>query len=79
MIETFEYLSKTSFSKSGYNFKSVTYMLALFCYVLVFIVIKPIILNPIWSTWRTFCIFALVDIQPVNCIVIEDFLFFYFH
>ena len=51
-------------------------MAPLFRYILILIIVKPIVVYAIWGYWRAFCGFPIRNVEPVNCIVIQDFCLF---
>lgn len=78
MIKTFEDLAEATFSKLANDFESVRYVVALFSDVLVLVVIESIVVYPIGRRWRTFGSFSIVNIEPIDDIVVEDFCFLIF-
>ena len=79
VVKTFEYLAEASLSEPVDNLKSIANVLAFLGNVLVLVVIESVVVHAIWCRWRPFGGLPIINIEPVNSIVVEDFLLFNFH
>jgi len=79
VVEAFKYLAKTTLTKPVYNFKTVADMLAFLGDVLILIVIETAVVDAVGRGWWALRRLSLVDVEPVDGVVVQDFLLFNFH
>jgi hypothetical protein len=70
MVKCFKNLTKTSFTESCCDFKSIGDMLSFIGYILIFVIIEAIVVNAIRSCRWAFLSFSIMDIKPIYSIVI---------
>lgn len=79
VIKTFEYLAEAALSEPVDDLEAVADVLAFLGDVLVLVVVEAVVVDAVgrsrWSLGRL----ALVDVEPVDRIVVEYFLFFDLH
>jgi hypothetical protein len=73
MIEAFEYLSKRAFTLSFGNLETVSYLVSNFAYILTFVIVKAIIIDPI----GTHNSFLIVNVQVKDLVIFKDLCSFY--
>lgn len=79
MVEAFKYLAETALAEPVHNFETVADMLAFLGDVLVLVVVEAVVFNAVrCGRWALRCL-SLVDVEPVDRVVVQDFLLFNFH
>lgn len=79
VIKTFEYLAEAALSKPVYDLETVADVLALLGDVLVLVVVEAVVVDTVGRGRRPLGRLALVDVEPVDGVVVEYFLFFDLH
>jgi len=79
VIKTFEYLAEAALSEPVDDLETVADVLALLCDVLVLVVVEAVVVYAVWCGWWTLGGLAIVDVEPIDGIVVEDFLLFDLH
>ena len=79
VIKTFEYLAEAALSEPIYDLETVADVLALLGDVLVLVVVEAVVVDTVGRGRRPLGRLALVDVEPVDGVVVEYFLFFDLH
>lgn len=79
MIEALEDLAKAALAKPVDDLEAVADMLALLGDVLILVIVEAVVVHAVGRRRRALRRLPLVDVEPVNSIVVENFLLFDFH
>ena len=78
MIEAFKNLAKGAFTESANDLKSVSEVVSILCYIFVLVVIKTVIIYPVWRCKRPLRILSKGNGQKIDFIKINDLRFLKF-
>jgi hypothetical protein len=79
VVEALEHLAEAAFAEPGHDFESVTNVLAFLGDVLVLVIVEAVVVDAVGRGRRALRCLPLIDVEPVDRVVVQDLLLFDLH